>query len=183
MIILIPPSIINSAAFPATIELGRPLITVSNASKRPAPLNQTSGRNMPIAHVNANLAKGTTVPTPCLMVGGTHFLAYQRLSFPLACHILIILHFLSFCKGEWQKLFDLRNQLRRQPLNNPGRFHTHINDPCNRRDEITRVLEPTVWVIDDATVLVLFDFVSVNKPFQWRSTVDDIAMCFCGYTG
>ena len=46
---------------------------------------------------------------------------------------------------------------------------------CN---EIARVLEPTIWIVDDAAAFVLRNFVAVDKPFQWCSTVNDITMCF-----
>ena len=50
-------------------------------------------------------------------------------------------------------------------------------------DEVAGVLEPAVWVVDDAAILVLFNLVTVDEPFEWGSAVDDIAMCFFWDTG
>ena len=50
----------------------------------------------------------------------------------------------------------LSSYLLRQPINNPRRFHTHINDTLNCRNQITRISKPTVRVIGDAAILVSF---------------------------
>ena len=43
-------------------------------------------------------------------------------------------------------------------------------------DKVAGVLEPAVWVVDDAAVRVFLDFVTVDEPFQRGSAVDDIVM-------
>ena len=53
-----------------------------------------------------------------------------------------------------------------------------MDDALYRCDEVARVIEPAVWIVDDTTILVLFNLVTVDKPFQWGSAIDDIAMCF-----
>ena len=45
-------------------------------------------------------------------------------------------------------------------------------------DEVAGVLEPAVWVVEDAAVCVFLDFVAVDEPFEWGSAVDDIPMRF-----
>ena len=45
-----------------------------------------------------------------------------------------------------------------------------MDDVLYGSDEVERVLEPVVGVVDDAAVFVLRDFVAVNEPLQ-RSEV------------
>ena len=70
----------------------------------------------------------------------------------------------------------------RQIVNNPRRFDTDVDDAFYGGDEVAGVLEPAVWIVGDTAFLVCCDFVAVYEPFEWRSTVDDIPMRFCGYT-
>ena len=53
-----------------------------------------------------------------------------------------------------------------------------MDDSLYCGDEVTRVFKPTVRVVGDAAVFVCFYLVAVYKPFQWRSAVDNITMCF-----
>ena len=53
-----------------------------------------------------------------------------------------------------------------------------MDDAFYRCDEVAGVLEPAVWVVEDAAVRVFLDFVTVDEPFQWGSAVDDIPMRF-----
>ena len=58
-----------------------------------------------------------------------------------------------------------------------------MDDAFYRCDEVAGVLEPAVWVVEDAAVWVFLDFVAVDEPFEWGSAVDDIAMRFFWDTG
>ena len=51
-------------------------------------------------------------------------------------------------------------------------LHTDPDDTAERRDQITRVFEPTVRVVDDAAVLVPRDPVAVDEPFERGAPVD-----------
>ena len=53
-----------------------------------------------------------------------------------------------------------------------------MDDVLYGGDELARVLEPTVWIVGDTAFPILFNFVTVNEPFQWRSAVDNVPMCF-----
>lgn len=47
-----------------------------------------------------------------------------------------------------------------------------MHDPANRGDQITRVVEPAVGIVDAAAFLVTGDSVAVDEPLQRRASVD-----------
>ena len=53
-----------------------------------------------------------------------------------------------------------------------------MDDALYGGDEVAGVLEPAVWVVEDAAIRVLFNLVTVDEPFEWGSAVDDIPMRF-----
>ena len=65
-------------------------------------------------------------------------------------------------------------------VNDAGGLDADMDDARDYCDEIARVFKPCVCVVADAAVLFGGrDFVSVDKPRQRGSAVDDMTMCFC----
>ena len=58
-----------------------------------------------------------------------------------------------------------------------------MDDTLDCGDEVAGVVEPAVWVVDDAAVFVLLDFVTVDEPFEWCPAVNDVPMRFFWYAG
>ena len=52
----------------------------------------------------------------------------------------------------------------RQPLNNAHSLHTEIDDPPDRRNQVTRVCKPAVRIVEDSAALVSSDPVAINEP-------------------
>ena len=79
-------------------------MAVSNASKRYAPLIQTSGRNMLRAHLSIHITKGAAMPLLLVSKVGACSLAYQRLSSPPICHVLILYHVFVLLSEKCEKI-------------------------------------------------------------------------------
>ena len=58
------------------------------------------------------------------------------------------------------------SNLNREGVNDAGGLDAEVDDARNCCDEVARVSEPTVWVVDDAAVWVGLDLVAVNEPLQ-----------------
>ena len=47
-----------------------------------------------------------------------------------------------------------------------------MDDPADRRDQIPRIVEPSVGIVDDATFLILGNLVAVDAPCKRSPPVD-----------
>ena len=72
----------------------------------------------------------------------------------------------GFGLGEWTgKAFDDGHGL-----------HADLHDTAERRDQIARILEPAVRIVDDTAVPVPRDPVAVDEPFDRSAPVDLIVV-------
>ncbi len=58
-----------------------------------------------------------------------------------------------------------------------------MDNSLDCRDQVFRFFEPLIGIVDDSAMLVLFDEISVNEPFQWASTVHDVFVCITWNAG
>ena len=69
-----------------------------------------------------------------------------------------------------------RSERLRQPLNDACGLDADMHDPANRCDQVSRVFEPAIGIVDNAARLVARDPVAVDEPLQRRPAVDLISV-------
>ena len=76
------------------------------------------------------------------------------------------------CQGKVTHLLHSINEpllssyLSREGVDDAGGLDADMDDALYCDDDVTRISEPAVWVVDDAAVWVGLNLVAVNEPLQ-----------------
>ena len=63
-----------------------------------------------------------------------------------------------------------------QCRDDPDSLDADMDDPAERRDEVARIVEPCVGIVDDAALFVPHDPVAVDEPFEGCSPVHQVSV-------